>query len=162
VVAREGLRRILRPVVAVLERSGGIDRLLELFAGHDDAEIALKRDFQEFYTLDLSGVWAGTLRPRRALELIGGLFEIPRSRYAALIRDDESFGWGVDTHLLADIDDTLTAIIFGLAGKKATTSDLQKRPTPPPDDEAKAAAERSRARRVADFDVAWFLGQLNS
>lgn len=107
-------------------------------------------------------MWCGTLAPHRALQLIGGLYEIPRSRYAALVRDDGSFGWTSDSHLLADIDDTLSAIIFGLSGKKLTSADMHWRPKPPPDDEERAAQEKAHAARVADFDVEWFMGRLNS
>jgi hypothetical protein len=100
-------------------------------------------------------VWSGDLPPRRALQLIGGLYEIPRSRYAALIRDDGSFGWSTDTHMLADLDDTLLSIIFGLGGKKLTARDLHWRPKP-------AADEKARPKTVREFDVGWFLGQINS
>lgn len=101
-------------------------------------------------------MWTGTLAPRRALQLVGGLYDIPRSRYAALVRDNESLGWDRNSTILADIADAVKAIAVGLGGKSLHPDQMTRRPKPITADED----DKRRPATIADFDVAWFMRQL--
>jgi hypothetical protein len=86
---------------------------------------------------------------------VGGLHEIPRSRYRALVYGDDWFGWDRNSSLIADAVDALTAIGLGLSGKKATEAQLTRRP------KMRSGEEKERRpRTIAEFDVAWFMRQL--
>lgn len=63
------------------------------------------------------------------------------------------FGWDRNSELMATIADTLAAIAVGLSGKKLTDDLLVPRPK-------SQSEKKSRPKTVAEFDVAWFLGQL--
>jgi hypothetical protein len=81
---------------------------------------------------------------------------MPRSRYRAIVGgDDLLIGWDTNTTLLADISDALVVLLKGLSGGKATSKDLA--PRPKVRDEVE---DNHRAKTIADFNVAWFLGQL--
>lgn len=81
---------------------------------------------------------------------------MPRSRYRALVGGDKRLlGWDQNSSLLADIADDIVVLIFGLSGKKASAENLTRRPKVRSQD-----VDNHRPRTIADFNVAWFMGQL--
>ncbi len=81
---------------------------------------------------------------------------MPRSHYRAVVGGDRLLiGWDQNTSLLADISDGIVVLLKGLSGKKATPDDFAPRPKVRTEQD-----DNHRPRTIADFNVAWFLGQL--
>lgn len=129
---------------------GGIRKLCELV---DEFGDAVEADFQQFYNLDLSGVWRGETPPRRALALAEQLATIPNSRLRALsLGDVANVGWGRAEWILADLYDALTdnsVVTVKAAGGKAS----RPSPYPRPDVPDVRAAEEVRVPTIEDFPI---------
>lgn len=107
--------------------AGGITGLCETY---DEHSVAIRRDFQQFYQLDIGDVWKGTLEVRRALELLEGLAYEPRSQYRAeALGGGEHLGLDRNAMILADIFDAIQNGTF--ANAKVQGAKPQK-PTPYP------------------------------
>lgn len=111
----------------VPDPAGGIAGLSETY---DEHSVAIRRDFQQFYALDIADVWRGTLEVRRALELLEGLAYEPRSQYRAEALDDPtSLGLDRNGLILMDLFDAIQSGTY--ANAKVQGAKPQK-PTPYP------------------------------
>ena len=111
----------------VPDPAGGIAGLSETY---DEHSVAIRRDFQQFYALDIADVWRGTLEVRRALELLEGLAYEPRSQYRAeALEDPTSLGLDRNGLILMDLYDAIQSGTY--ANAKVQGAKPQK-PTPYP------------------------------
>jgi hypothetical protein len=107
--------------------TGGITGLGETYAEHP---VAIRRDFQQFYGLDIDDVWKGTLEVRRTIELLEGLAYEPRSQYRVeALGDPAHMGLDRTTMVLMDLVDAVQAGTY--ANAKVQGAKPQK-PTPYP------------------------------
>lgn len=102
----------------------------------EEHDVAIRADFQQFYALDIVDVWRGTLTKRRALQLLEGLAQEPRSRYrAAALGEDYAFHeWDRTTQVLADVYDAvqnLTYVTAKVQGAKPKQPETYPRPKLP-------------------------------
>lgn len=94
---------------------------------------------------------------RRARLLVGGLLDIPQSRYRAAAQGDPKLlGYDLDRELLMSLNDRLLGLIRGLSGKPMGAWDLWDRPEPTRNDEAETVGT------IADFDAVGFMRVINS
>lgn len=114
----------------------------------------LEGDLWEFYRIDVSDVFRGSLSPRRALVFVERLEHEPRSHYRAeILGTTEHIGWGQAERVAADLVDAVnvnTAATIAVAQQKPKL----KEPTPyprPGDD--KDGQPKPAAESIADLPV---------
>lgn len=91
----------------------------------------LLADFREFYSLDLTDVYRGTLPAAVALELI---MQLPdRSRTKGRMQGGKEFiGWDYDRYLQVGIFDAIRGVQWILANQNARRTSPQPTPTTVP------------------------------
>lgn len=107
--------------------AGGIAGLSETY---DEHSIAIRRDFQTFYQLDIADVWKGKLDVRRVLDLLEGLAYEPRSQYRAEALGDPA-ALGVDRGVMVQMD-LFDAIQNGTFTNARVQGAKPPKPTPYP------------------------------
>lgn len=107
-------------------------------------------DFQQFYGLDLEGVWTGSLTGRRTLKLIHGLYSEIESRFrAAVLRDhppapsNEPPGWKGWTPEASALVLLANLKIAELSKHKPRKSELLSSPG--------EAVKRHKPKTISDF-----------
>lgn len=79
----------------------------------EEHKVAIRRDFQQFYGLDIADVWRGTLTVARAVELLEGLAFEPHSQYRAeALGGSQHNGMDRSTFVLMDLFDAVQAGTF--------------------------------------------------
>ena len=121
--------------------SGKLPGLVWLLRNHGEA---LEADFQQYYGIDLTGLWRNEVTPRRAMALARHL----PFGCATWMEVGTDAAWSTETHMLAHVIDLLNGANWQRGGAKGAAP----KPIDRPEDDKAAQAKRDRAlARAAKF-----------